>query len=102
MLPNSTQHVCLKGLAAAVLCASAVGATAAKPQLVLVIDKAQVPAAVLAEAEEEVVRVFDKAGIQLRLLDCSSAPGMAQCDNFMDQHPLFLRVLPTRPVTLST
>jgi len=95
MLRNSTQHVCLKGLAV-ILFAAAVSATAAEPQLVVVTNEAQVQPEVLAEAGQVVVRIFEHAGIEVRIQDCSAGPGSPGCDA-LPQSTLFLRLLPGRP-----
>jgi hypothetical protein len=71
---NSTQHVCLNGLAAAaLLCAMAVGCQGAEEQLVLVYDKARLPAGVIAQAEAAASLIFRRAGIELQWLNCVPA-----------------------------
>ena len=63
MSRSSTQHVCVKGLAA-ILFTLAVSAKAAKPQLVVITNEAQVSPGLLSEAVPEVVHIFQHAGIE--------------------------------------
>ena len=100
MFRSAIRHVCLNGLGALVLC-TAPAHLVAEPQLVLVIDQARVPAAELAEAEEYVALIFRKALVELRLLDCGLRTETQACNDLFGERPLFLRILPTRPVTVS-
>jgi len=93
---NSTQHVCLNGLAAAaLLCAMAVGSQGAEKQIVLVHNKAGLPAGVIAQAEETASLVFRHAGVELQWSNCASADDDASqradnCDGRMDGRTILL------------
>lgn len=96
---NSTQHVCLKGLAvAALLCAMTVCCRGAEGQIVLVYNKAHLKAGVIAQAEEVASLVFRQAGIELQWLNCVPADDDASrrannCSGRLDGRAIVLTLM---------
>ena len=97
MLRILTLDLCLKGLAAIVLSASAVHANTLEQQLVLFYNVAQAPPSVIAEAQESAAQVFLQAGIELAWLDCSAAlggqPGASRCGEHMNSRSIIMQVV---------
>jgi hypothetical protein len=98
MLRNSTQHVCLNAVAAAVLLYSGTLSGQAKDkQLVLVYNTASVAPEVLILAEKQASRIFREGVIELQWLNCPE-PGEGSletdpCREHFHESPLYLHVL---------
>ncbi|RPI12298.1 MAG: hypothetical protein EHM65_06130, partial [Acidobacteriales bacterium] len=101
MQRNSTQHVCSGALAvAALLLASLSSAQAVETQMVLVYNRAQLPAKTLAQAQDEAARILQAAGIEPRWVSCLPARDGSQpavgCTQYMKGEPMVLQVVADR------